>query len=260
MFKFIKILFCRNHVKDSARIGNFDVCYHNANNIGDMLGPIIVDYMVKQNSTKKKCRSKNLLTVGSIIGAFNCNAIVWGSGIMSSERVYYITKKRFLIKYDIRAVRGPLTRNILEKAGYNVPECYGDPAVLMPLIYTPNVEKKYKVSIIRHHSKKCADSKYHEISVNIEDYKMFINEICQSELVISSSLHGIIIAEAYGIPAIFWNDGMDKQYFKYADWYYSTNRKLFKSGRTIDECLKIGPNEIPDLTKMQADLLNSFPY
>ncbi|MBE6782684.1 MAG: polysaccharide pyruvyl transferase family protein [Ruminococcaceae bacterium] len=65
----------------------------------------------------------------------------------------------------------------------------------------------------------------------------FVEEIKSSEKVISSSLHGIILAETYGVPAVFLNTGgyVDNALIKYYDWYYSTNRWNVKMARTIED-------------------------
>ena len=73
--------------------------------------------------------------IGSILG-FRCqNAVVWGSGILNTNK-----KIRYRIKLsnlDIRAVRGPKTREQLVKLGKECPCVFGDPAVLLPYIYMP---------------------------------------------------------------------------------------------------------------------------
>ncbi|WP_346793949.1 polysaccharide pyruvyl transferase family protein, partial [Klebsiella pneumoniae] len=52
----------------------------------------------------------------------------------------------------------------------------------------------------------------------------FTKEIVNSKFVISGSLHGIIIAEAYGIPAIFLDNNSGESRFKYDDYYFGSGR------------------------------------
>ena len=47
--------------------------------------------------------------------------------------------------------------------------------------------------------------------------------------------------------------------FKYRDYYYSTGRKDFPICLTVEEALKTTPAQVPDVTQLQKDLLDSFP-
>lgn len=158
-------------------------------------------------------------------------------------------------------MRGPITRSCLQEAGYDCPEVYGDPAVLMPLIYQPEDQtKKYPVSVILHFSSSLKPGKdVHQINVETDDYKDFIDQLTASEKIISSSLHGIILAEAYGIPAVFLNQDVTDQSLKYLDWYYSTGRKNIKMASTLEEALRMEPMELPDLRLMQQQIQDAFP-
>ena len=73
-------------------------------------------------------------------------------------------------------------------------------------------------------------------------------------------MHGIILAETYGIPAIFLNQGISDQSMKFLDWYYSTGRTNIKMASSVSEALKMKPMELPDLSKMQEELIRVFPY
>ncbi|MCC8163606.1 MAG: polysaccharide pyruvyl transferase family protein [Lachnospiraceae bacterium] len=165
-------------------------------------------------------------------------------------------------KLDVRAVRGPETRRVLCRLGYDCPEIYGDPACLLPLFYHPaNREKKHAVSVILHHSVKDAvlPEGIHRISMCTTDYKSVINEIVSSEVIISGSLHGIILAEAYGIPAVLLKDREPFELLKYKDYFSSTDRNGFRIANSIQEALNMEPNELPCLGEMQERLLKCFP-
>ena len=237
-------------------------------NIGDTLAPIIFAWMLKQHniSPEQRIRGiKHLLTVGSVIDPKrgSCDATLWGSGIHTLSVAVNNVKYRNIRKLDIRAVRGPFTEKILKSCGYKCPEIYGDPAILMPLIYMPNRrERKNGVIVVRHFKSADLDipESCRKLDTRTNDYKYFIDELCTSEKVISSSLHGIILSESYGIPAIFLQENMDNEILKFYDWYYSTGRREIKFAYSLDEAIQMKPMPVPDLDEMRKRLLNAFPY
>lgn len=242
-------------------------------NLGDHLGVVISQFLLAQKGIKIDAyvpKRKHLYTVGSMIfgsdfkGNYQ-NATVWGSGVISkpTRRIAFFQKLSNR-KLDIRAVRGPLTKEVLEVFGHNCPEIYGDPAILMPLIYQPKVEKRYSYSVVLQffHERKFREEHPNErmVSMNTNNYKVVIDEIVSSNIVYTSSLHGIILAESYNVPVIFFR-GLGKDIdFKYLDYYYSTGRKDIAIAETFEEAKAMKPLPLPDLSKMQQDLLDSFPY
>ena len=218
-----------------------------------------------EESSDKK--THHLITCGSLVGVGSFDAVVWGSGIHTVHSIENLISMKGIREYDVRAVRGPFTRQLLMECGYKCPEVYGDPAIIMPLIYNnPNLEKEYDTSIILHY-KALEKDKYllnncHHIDIQTNDYKEFINQILSSKKIISSSLHGIILAETYGVPAVFLNTGdyVENAIIKYYDWYYSTNRRSVMIANTMEEALEMEPMPLPDLEKMREKLIESFPY
>lgn len=226
-----------------------------AQNVGDMLSVVVTEYMCQYTAVcKSKTKTKHLYAVGSIIDGGYQNATVWGSGLLRGDKTYWW---RFLRRLDIRCVRGPETRRTLLQNGYSCPEVYGDPAVLMPLIYPPRqAEKKYPYLVIPHYS--CPVNAQHILHPITADWKEFIDELLKAELVISSSLHGIILAESYGIPAILLNDH-DMHLFKYRDYYHSTGRYEFPIAKSVEEALAMPVPAVPDLKPLQKMVQESFP-
>lgn len=240
-----------------------DMCAGRGHNLGDYLSEIILEYMLKYyniiETNGRKNKTFHLYGIGSIISAGYQDAVVWGSGIIA-DRMYWWRNFR---KLDIRCVRGPLTREILLNNGYECPEIYGDPAVLMPYIYSPvQTDKVYEYVLIHHHS--VAESsenlspKIKLLSIVTHDYKHFIDTIVAAKCVISSSLHGIILAETYGVPAIFLHENnLDKT--KFEDYYRCTGRTRYPEVSSIAEAMNTAPIDLPNFTKMRHDLIEAFP-
>jgi pyruvyltransferase len=202
------------------------------NNFGDIITPFILEHLTKKKiiriSYPRFCFGAHYFVVGSILDRATKDTIVWGSGFISNNDKCCEKPK------EIRSVRGPLTRNELLCQGIDCPEVYGDPALLLPLYYFPKIHKKYKIGIIPHYAdknnswitklKNNQDIKIIDIQVNSPIN--LINEVLQCESIASSSLHGIIVADAYNIPSI-WVEFSNKVYgngFKFIDYFMSVGR------------------------------------
>lgn len=264
------------HVSDMKQNGHVDADDDTKSryNLGDYLGLVVVNWMLERKGLSLDDyveKKKHLLTVGSGAVKSYQNMTVWGSGV-EWEIGYFLRRqlqRSWFRKLDIRAVRGPLTRDYLMRLGHYCPAVYGDPAILMPLNYKVEGEpsrgwQKYNVSIIPQLvtegeiREKYPDA--HIISMNTNDYKKVIDEINQSKLIISSSLHGVILADAYGVPSV-WFRGLQKEVdFKYLDYYASTGRKPENIPISVEEAMEREPLPLPDLKPLQEGLMASFPY
>ena len=252
--------------RNRAKKNRVNLNYWNGKpNLGDAISPVIVNYMLekrKMNLETPVAKTNHLYAVGSVITAGIQNCVVWGSGVLYTTLGYRLKNRNL----DIRSVRGPLTRMILMEYGYDVPKIYGDPAMLLPEIYNNNsIKKEYKYGLIMHKNGSeffkdvdSLDGTYRFIDIKTNDYKKFVDELLSVEYVISSSLHGIILAESYGIPAILVKPEFSM--FKYMDWYYSTNRTTFPIIESLSEIQNCEFPEIPNLAKMREQVKNAFPY
>src|SRR5690606_4939611 len=128
--------------------------YPHTKNFGDALNTPLVEFL----SEKKVLPSKNIsrllfnffdfenyAVIGSILQWAKENSIVWGAGFIS-EQLDTLYKPQAIL-----AVRGPKTREIFKKRGIECPAVYGDPALLLPLLYYPEIQKQYKIGIIPHY-------------------------------------------------------------------------------------------------------------
>lgn len=138
---------------------------------------------------------------------------------------------------NIFAVRGPKTRAVLLQAGVKCPEIYGDPGIFSPFIYN-DIKKNpiYNYGIILHHNDldnldklKNQFSSKNVLFIKLDqDVKIILQQICQCKKIISSALHGIIAAEAFGIPAVWLevSDRVEGDGFKFYDYYFGSGRIL----------------------------------
>lgn len=232
-------------------------------NVGDLLSLIIYKEMLKLGGVKRKIYhcTKRIVAIGSVLSFVGSGrTTVWGTGLMNDQCVSVLPSKK--AELDIRAVRGPKTRECLINVGYDCPKVYGDPAILLPRSYNPTVTKeKGKIVIIPHHSRyeKYARHFDYVLDTYTSDWQKFVCEIKSAEKVISSSLHGIILSESYGIPCVWLNDIPDSP-FKYEDYYLSTGRNIFPIANSIEEAMSMQGEINPRTNEMQRDLIDSFPY
>ncbi|ENY0909456.1 polysaccharide pyruvyl transferase family protein [Serratia marcescens] len=234
-------------------------------NAGDHLAKVIVEQMLtlKDKGIIDKRNAKNkLLSIGSVMHFANTGDCVWGTGIngkISHDQLQFSG-------LDVRSVRGPLTRELLQKRGIEVPEVYGDPALLLPTFFSRELltdESLQRDLIIIPHMNEDF-KKYDKYSAALcsprQGAVAFTKAIVNSKYVISSSLHGVIIAEAYGIPAIFLDGNSGESKFKYDDYYFGTGREEYPIASTIEEAMSMTPAKPIDMPTVSSRIFKAFPY
>ncbi len=223
-------------------------------NFGDALSPYIVEKVSGARIVPAGIkRPGKLCAVGSIINSrtLRSRSVFWGTGCLH-EDVRLFRGRRLLPFFpgsaSFRAVRGPLTRETLLRAGYHCPRIYGDPALLLPRFYQPKTRRnRYDVGVVCHYSHKKLLSfgegvRVIDIERDSEELETFIDELFECRRIVSSSLHGIIVAHAYGIPArqFMLTDRplMGNANKKFEDYYLSTGMPVqqplfFRSGELV---------------------------
>lgn len=229
------------------------------NNFGDLLGPLVVQAVCDREGLHRSAPAGpgRLITVGSVLHVARNHDVIWGSGINPSVR----TQRYRFTTLDVRAVRGPRSRAFLGDRGQEVPAVYGDPALLLPALFPMLVEwsatKKRALSVVPN----LYDWSRYKSDPRVVNPRSglwhVLRTIAQSERVIASSLHGVIVAEALGIPVTLLK-GHEKP-LKYQDYYEGTGRPMPPPATTLDEAIR-RPAENPDLTGWKAAALyQAFP-
>ncbi len=221
-------------------------------NFGDYLNKDLVPYFTNKQIdwVPNNYSEEYYMAIGSILHLATDKTIVWGSGLISDNYLPIKSPK------EILAVRGPLTRNKLLNAKIKCPEIFGDPALIMPSLFYPRIDKKYELGIIPHYvdkKHKFFFNKFNEnvkiIDIEQENYQEFISDVLSCKKIISSSLHGLIISDAYDIPCLRakFSDQIVGGDFKFNDYFLSVNR-LIQKPIYIDE------------TNLESILKSNFNY
>lgn len=212
-------------------------------NAGDMFNVNIMQYF-HLPFIKTRISAANMLNVGSVLGQIvvpknsvqnvkQRDCIIIGSGFIEEEQF----EEKLIKDIKIYALRGELTKKRLEKLLNKEINCpLADPGLLISYLYPLKCAKKYKVGIIPHYVDKKADflkciklEKYNYKIVDIEqNIKVLSKDINECELILSSSLHGLIFADSYNIPnrQIIMSNNVKGGLYKFKDYYSSFNMNL----------------------------------
>jgi len=170
-----------------------------------MLTPVVLDGLGYRCEWAEQ-RDAELLAIGSIIQHATARHTVWGSGAIRAT-------DRLSADATYLAVRGPLTRNMVLEAGGTCQEVYGDPALLLPRFHCEPVRQTHRLGIVPHYVDEAQVRKHYPdtpiISPLRHDPLEVVDEIRSCRKIVSSSLHGLVVAHAYGIPAA-WVEFSDR--------------------------------------------------
>lgn len=175
----------------------------------------------------KKYQGK-ILACGSVIGSVRPHDVIVGAGLIRDEA--------FTLPPNVTvvALRGPLTADLLKVETQDV--LFGDPGLLAPEIMgISRDDRAERISVVPHQVDFAAVRSYlanspvnsDAILVNVEETPAkVVGDIARSRACVSTSLHGLIIAEALGIPAIWatMHGPLEGGTFKFRDYYLSTAR------------------------------------
>lgn len=225
---------------------NVNVFWYLSNNFGDAVTHYLVKNLFGKNPiwVEPSNDAHKYMLTGSILNIESKNTTVWGAGIAWADDI--------IPNHDIRAVRGNLTLKRIKEyrefqsrvydddgnvLGYTTFDSssieIGDPVLVLPHIYNPEVEKKYKIGIIPHYidsyyfyeNLNCLKQDLHSNGIAIIDVNSevedFVKCVKSCETIISSTLHGIICADAYEVPCVHakFTDKIGGDGFKYVDWF-----------------------------------------
>lgn len=220
-------------------------------------------------------QAKKYICIGSILGWYETNqSEIWGAGAMSEN----VVLKRKVERVNL--VRGKYTRQLLLNIGIECPECYGDPALILSKLYTPKITRRYRMGIIPHYIEENQSYileyvKSHTdvclISMsNYNNWTDVIDKVASCDFIASSSLHGLIVSDSYGIPNLWVNfsEGKIKGCgFKFRDYFSSVKRNesqqpvRIREVKDLDKLYNLTMEEVYEGVEINYDaIFNSCPF
>lgn len=244
------------------------------NNFGDNLSKYIVEYLSGDTVIWTDYMESDIIAAGSILQNIpqEYKGYIWGSGMM------YSRSRKTFTNAHVLAVRGYLSLDAIECTNKES-VAVGDPGLLCPLLIDILPKKRYKLGVIPHFVDKndpiikTIAQKSSEITVIdiLKPVKEVIRRAAECEYIISSSLHGLILADSLGIPADWIElnnceqkvDGNGHKFRDYFTVYGIMDKKPMELtfNDTIDSIIgKIGDYNRPSIKDLQDGLIQTFPY
>ena len=204
-------------------------------NVGDSISPLIVAAISGRPVRHANMGEpvERLAAVGTIGHAMHYGHVhLWGSGLDASINPLacgepYAPPPDTIV--EVHAMRGPISAGVLRRLGIDAPAVYGDPAYLLPHIWPMReVPKVYELGVVLHLTELEMKTvvahprpEYRRYVVpeslrrsvrlismyasdNVEAMRAKVALICACKAIVSTSLHGLAFADAYGVPAAWF--------------------------------------------------------
>lgn len=227
-----------------------------SNNFGDAINYQLFTQLYGQRVKRSRYYRADYAAIGSILGKFfydptqsrlsrqnlkksvfaycygRSPVTILGSGLI--EDLSAIADKLVLSRtLDIRALRGAKTlavmQNVMNDELNQV--VLGDPGLLVNRLFEgAKIKKRFRLGIIPHYAdfdspllhtyRDDSDVALIDIKGPAQEFMKVVNEC---ELIASSSLHGLVVADSFGIPAVWirLSDAITGGDYKFLDYFSS---------------------------------------
>jgi len=202
------------------------LCFHEGQNFGDALNPIIFDKLLPDFFDLDK--TEIFIGIGSILGLIKGypetkKKYVFSSGFAANKPNTYGTLPKIDNTYEILCVRGPLTAEALN---ISPKKAVTDGAILVRELGIEPLEKVYQFSYMPHLSSFFLYDRWKElleqIGIKLIDPSMppldVVREIQKTEILLSEAMHGAIVADALRVPWIPIKSNKAVNEFKWMDF------------------------------------------
>ena len=246
---------------------------HSKPNFGDWLSPAVCEFLSGRRVVHTEFARCDLVAIGSLLQRsaerfWHRRVHVWGTGFIAAQ-------KPAASRHHYHALRGPASAALIENHRITV---FGDPGLLVDRIFErPSPARRISLGIVPHYRDR-EDASILALHRAIPGSRLIdvfepaasvVQQIASCDFVVSSSLHGLVVADSYAIPNL-WLKVSDRQRgegFKYSDYYGAfglpAGEPLSIDGRPPDLdtiVAAIGDYARPGLEHLKDALSGSFPF
>ena len=240
-------------------------------NIGDGLSPLIVELVGKRDVVWASPEECEMAAIGSIAEVIlearrNSPIVTWGSGFIGDGPTLRHTP------LEVAALRGPKSAARLGLDG-DVP--LGDPGLLASLLMRRRPATRRAVGIVPHYAdldlpiiEAWTSTPGTVISPRLPVME-FLEAVASCELILSSSLHGLIVADSLGV-ANHWtrlSGRLTGHSFKFRDYLRCLGRSEEPTTLPTPEAMSetlvddlVNAYGRVDVTTVQEGLVRAFPH
>lgn len=255
--------------KDGPREGNF----------GDELGPALVRILARTRVEWAPLKSADIISIGSVLEPWfwqgestDFKGFIWGSGRMKGEIPFTLPADH------VRLVRGPKSIQAINGLEHlNIP--VGDPGLMAEIFQRTSV-KEYSLGLVPHWSqmesplwRNLAEQGRHVTVIDpCSGYENVINAIAQCDTIAATSLHGLIVADALGVPNLWVTLGFEEatpdsdNQFKFHDYFESVGR-LYTAPVTVTGATRAYElsraacrSKVQDTSQVKKHIMDAFPF
>jgi len=239
-------------------------------NFGDHLSPLLCELLSERPVCHAKPEKCDLIAVGSILHRlserfWNRSVDVWGTGRLDA-RPAHRSKHRY------HALRGKLTAATVANHEVSI---FGDPGLLADRLLSTLPSKRHTIGVVPHYSERKHPYTQALLSrlpdavfIDVFDEPIdVIGKIAACHFVVASSLHGLVVADALGVPNqwIRISGNLRGQNWKFLDYYsvydglrpQSADINLIQSVTDLEA--RLVDYERPRLDQIKKALVDAFP-
>ncbi|MEH6741773.1 MAG: polysaccharide pyruvyl transferase family protein [Sulfitobacter sp.] len=239
-------------------------------NFGDAINPLIVGHVAGRPVEHISPRHADMFAIGSMLQVVKRTQkeprkdseklCVWGTGLLNP-----IFGHDFLDNVELALVRGPITAALLKREMKR----FGDPGLLINEVLPFEGTRQDRIGIVPHLSLMedpevlafaASDPAYLLIDPRGDAAEVCL-QIASCAHVFASSLHGLIMADAYGVPNT-WIEPKGQSWLKYLDYAASIGRRDMTAPLNFDEAKAATSAAIPyndAIIAAREALYQSFP-